>query len=160
MLARFLVHANHPADVDLLAVGELVAVSETDLVVLLGVVVIDGPEHARLYVVTERVQVVHVLTQLIGHLATVYGVLGIGLLFGLLLHLFQDSIRIGQSVAVVVDGGALSGKLGGRCLSLEIQRVVVGYGADFTLTLRGQVVVLVRVGNRVGYFQLMHVMDK
>lgn len=51
MLAGLFVHANHPSDVDLFAINELVSVSEADLVVFLGVVVVDGLVDARLYVI-------------------------------------------------------------------------------------------------------------
>lgn len=51
VFAGFLVHSDHPTDVDLLAVDELVSVSETYLIVFLRVVVVNSLVNGRFYVV-------------------------------------------------------------------------------------------------------------
>ena len=51
VFAGFLVHSDHPTDVDLLAVDELVSVSETYLIVFFCVVVVNSLIDGRFYVV-------------------------------------------------------------------------------------------------------------
>ena len=53
VLARLLMDANHPANVDTLAVNKLVAISEAYLIVFFGIVVINSSIDAGYYVVGE-----------------------------------------------------------------------------------------------------------